>query len=171
MGCEQLLEPWSSRTNRDASSAFTSDRVKRSGRLCATDAHRMDGVSSNLTPIDCARHARNNFPPCPLLRSERFALNKGSGTWFRFDRTLEIPKFAFLPSNFNDFDVLLARPLGRLGASRPPAAGEGISDKANPWGNLRNSSLRCQGGAFTNDETVVAPRTAGFRRNRLRHSE
>jgi hypothetical protein len=50
----------------------------------------------------------------------------------------------FLPLIFNDFDVRLARPLGRLGASRPPAAGEGTLAEANPWANLRNSSLRCQ---------------------------
>jgi hypothetical protein len=46
--------------------------------------------------------------------------------------------------NFNDFDVRLARPLGRLGASRPPAAGEGIPVNATSRGNLRNSSLRSQ---------------------------
>jgi hypothetical protein len=57
---------------------------------------------------------------------------------------MEIPEFFLSPFEFNDFDVHLARPLGRLGASRPPAAGEGIPEEANPSGNLRNSSLRCQ---------------------------
>ena len=46
--------------------------------------------------------------------------------------------------NFNDFDVRLAGPLGRLGASRPPAAEEGIPVKADSRGDLRNSSLRSQ---------------------------
>jgi hypothetical protein len=45
---------------------------------------------------------------------------------------------------FNDFDVRLACPLGRLGASRPPAAEGGIPEETHLRSNLRNSSLRCQ---------------------------
>jgi hypothetical protein len=64
---------------------------------------------------------------------------------------LEIPESVFYPLYFNDFDVRLACPLGRLGASRPPAAEVGIPEEAILRGNLRNSSLRCQG-------AVVLPR-------------
>jgi hypothetical protein len=48
------------------------------------------------------------------------------------DTNLDNQAFPVQPFDFNDFDSPLARPLGRLGASRPPAAEEGIPEEASP---------------------------------------
>jgi hypothetical protein len=37
---------------------------------------------------------------------------------------------------FHDFDGRLVCPLGRLGASRPPAAGDGIPEEAEPRSSI-----------------------------------
>ena len=63
------------------------------------------------------------------------ALPKGSSNWINLDSTLEIPIIVFHPF-FLDFDSRLARPLGRLGAPRPPAAGDGIPEEEGPWGSI-----------------------------------
>ena len=49
---------------------------------------------------------------------------------------LVILQFVVQPLDSNDFDSRPALPLGRLGAARPPAAGEGIPEGASPRGRF-----------------------------------
>jgi len=72
------------------------------------------------------------------------ALLKGPSSWIKLVSTLEISGTIFQPLWFDDFDSHEACPLGRLGASRPLAAGDGIPAETGPGGDLRNPSIRCQ---------------------------
>jgi|GEM_PF-6067164 len=114
------------RNNDEISESIRDDSVSLLGRVLVThgsNGRRMPGAVHQLH-CGCARGGRQR-QACvsQIMRKQTIPTHTPSSP---------------LPRGLQYVGRLAvtSRPLGGLGDSRPPAAGEGIPEEANPWGNL-----------------------------------